>query len=62
ILKMAGGGAKMAPISKTELCFIFIMVGYAREFAPRSVAPPARTGPREPCLQTAGSERLRNII
>jgi hypothetical protein len=27
------GGAKMAPISKTELCFIFIMVGYAREFA-----------------------------
>lgn len=21
----------MAPISKTELCFIFIMVGYARE-------------------------------
>lgn len=41
---MAGGGAKMAPISKTELCFIFIMVGYAREFAPRSVAPPARTG------------------
>lgn len=27
---MAEGGAKMAPISKTELCFIFIMVGYAR--------------------------------
>ncbi len=51
----------MAPISKTELCFIFMM-GYAREFALRSVAPPARAGPREPCLHTAGSERLRNTL
>jgi hypothetical protein len=33
----------MALISKTELCFIFIMVGYAREFTPRS-APPAWQG------------------
>jgi hypothetical protein len=44
----------MAPISKTELCFIFIMVGYAREFAPRSVR--RRRGPgREnlACIQQA---------
>lgn len=40
----------MAPISKTELCFIFMM-GYAREFAPRS---PRR---REP-----GRENLACIL